>query len=267
VKRWREVRIGLVGFGLGVATTYGVAWRFMNAPDVPRELPIITVLIEVIQESHGSVGFPQRNAWDVWWETGRGSTCVVSRPVAMRSERPLVNVRTGQNVPLPHWAAAVHWLPDSAVGKRVLSSGPHGFLVERAAGWPMPAVIDGEAGDPGPAVPGEGLSLRIAGANNGDRQTILAFTPIWVGFAVDAAVYGAVWAVVLLGVGWVRSLLRVRDGLCPECRYDLTGLVGGVCPECGAKVRGCAAGADVSGAGRGDDAVGGVGRGESVSVE
>jgi hypothetical protein len=35
---------------------------------------------------------------------------------------------------------------------------------------------------------------------------------------------------------WLRkrmSRLRLKDGMCPSCGYDLTGNVSGVCPECG----------------------------------
>jgi hypothetical protein len=35
-----------------------------------------------------------------------------------------------------------------------------------------------------------------------------------------------------------RRRKRIRHGLCPTCRYDLTGNVSGVCPECGTAVNG-----------------------------
>ena len=34
-----------------------------------------------------------------------------------------------------------------------------------------------------------------------------------------------------------RKELRRERGLCPHCRYDLTGNVSGVCPECGSEVK------------------------------
>jgi hypothetical protein len=65
----------------------------------------------------------------------------------------------------------------------------------------------------------------------------LAFLPIWPGFAIDATLYTAVWAIAILGVGHLVRRRRVRTGHCKCCRYDLTGITTGVCPECGTPIK------------------------------
>jgi hypothetical protein len=56
-----------------------------------------------------------------------------------------------------------------------------------------------------------------------------------VGFAVNTAVYGAAWYL-LLAIPSARRKRRERRGLCAACRYNRAGLAADTaCPECGAK--------------------------------
>lgn len=55
--------------------------------------------------------------------------------------------------------------------------------------------------------------------------------PVWPGFAVNAAFYGAVCFLLMATPGVVRRWRRRRRGACASCGYALEGL--GTCPECG----------------------------------
>jgi hypothetical protein len=61
----------------------------------------------------------------------------------------------------------------------------------------------------------------------------LPLRPLWVGLILNTLVFAGLWALVLLGANRLRRLLRLRKGLCPQCRYDLRGGSEQRCPECG----------------------------------
>jgi hypothetical protein len=60
----------------------------------------------------------------------------------------------------------------------------------------------------------------------------LPLRPVWSGFAIDSAIYGAALWVLCLGPVTGRRLFRWRRGACTRCGYDLRG-TRGRCPECG----------------------------------
>ncbi|MFG0329682.1 MAG: hypothetical protein ACF8PN_07270 [Phycisphaerales bacterium] len=62
----------------------------------------------------------------------------------------------------------------------------------------------------------------------------IPYAPVWPGFALNTAFYGAAWYGVLFAPGVVRRSLRRRRGACVGCGYDLRATETGVCPECGA---------------------------------
>jgi hypothetical protein len=62
----------------------------------------------------------------------------------------------------------------------------------------------------------------------------LPVVPVWPGFALDTAFYGAIVLALWSAPGVIRRRTRKRRGRCPACGYDLRGSAGGPCPECGA---------------------------------
>jgi hypothetical protein len=62
----------------------------------------------------------------------------------------------------------------------------------------------------------------------------LPLLPLWPGFALDTAFYGALTFLLWSAPGVLRRRSRRRRGACPACGYDLKGgSAAGKCPECG----------------------------------
>jgi hypothetical protein len=64
----------------------------------------------------------------------------------------------------------------------------------------------------------------------------LPICPIWLGFIINTAFYAVVLGLLLWIPRFVRALIRIFRGRCPQCGYDLRGQppeAGGGCPECG----------------------------------
>jgi hypothetical protein len=72
-------------------------------------------------------------------------------------------------------------------------------------------------------------SYERAISKNGSLQTYVLFS---MNFALYLTALGLLALTPL--VGWNRY--RPAVGICPRCRYDLTGNLSGVCPECGEPV-------------------------------
>jgi hypothetical protein len=65
----------------------------------------------------------------------------------------------------------------------------------------------------------------------GGRAGLLPLRPVWPGFAVNAAVYGAALWVLAVAVVGLRRFGRVRRRRCPACGYPIGEAA--VCTECG----------------------------------
>jgi hypothetical protein len=63
----------------------------------------------------------------------------------------------------------------------------------------------------------------------------LGICPLWPGFVLDTAFYGALAFLLWSVPGFLRRRARLRRGACPVCAYDLQGTTHG-CPECGSAV-------------------------------
>lgn len=91
--------------------------------------------------------------------------------------------------------------------------------VEYDFGVELPMI---ETREPGPVI-------AIMG-----EPRVLPLTPIVPGLAVNTALYGVPWWLLLFAPGVVRRALRRRRGACAACGYDRRGIAAGaVCPECG----------------------------------
>jgi hypothetical protein len=115
-----------------------------------------------------------------------------------------------------------------------------------AYGWPLPAVR-------GFAILGSGRPITSwesvywgAGAPSTrarfNEGPLFPTDVVWLGAAIDVAVFTGLAWLTLTGLGWRRKTSRERRGLCARCGYDLTGTVADVCPECGTVVHSRAAG-------------------------
>jgi hypothetical protein len=82
------------------------------------------------------------------------------------------------------------------------------------------------------AGPPPGITVpRWLGRN---RDVGLPVRPVWPGFVVDAAVYGAGVFAAWSAVAFLHARGRRARGCCARCGYDMRGSAEGVCPECGA---------------------------------
>lgn len=106
---------------------------------------------------------------------------------------------------------------------------------EDARGWPWLAMwceikhapVYGD-----PAVVRGGLRVPTTGTGLGDARCV-PLRPIWTGFLLDTAFYGAIWAMFLVGVPTGKRAARRKIGRCVRCGYDLQHDLAAGCPECG----------------------------------
>ncbi len=224
----RIVGLVVLSLGLGVVTTYGVAWGLVNAGGPATPSMMLT--------TEGVDG------WVASVQELNGVTCVTAAvwsTTELETRRRLLPL-SGREA--PHWSLVQRMSPDrvaAAIGHQGLRG--QLLLFERGVGWPCVAIVErvvqGARNSVG--MGGLDLSLRWGQTSAGvwSRATI-AFMPVWRGFALDVGLFGTGWLAAIGGVMWWRRRNRMRAWMCPKCRYDLRGLPGGVCPECGSAVKG-----------------------------
>lgn len=107
-----------------------------------------------------------------------------------------------------------------------------------AFGWPLPALYwlwdwrtETLQGGILPA-PANGAAPAISKPGVPDRAVPWRF--LWINLTLDTIFYAAVLLLPYLLVRLIRHHLRRREGLCPRCAYDRSGLESSaLCPECG----------------------------------
>ena len=123
----------------------------------------------------------------------------------------------------------------------LLEPGRAGVLTAAwSAGLPLPALAAEEglaaksAGATAP-LPGWRGGLRLpAAVRHPSRVPSLPTRPLWPGFAVDAALLGAVLALGPRAARRLRRRFRTASGRCPRCAHPRAAGQGARCPECGA---------------------------------
>jgi hypothetical protein len=102
-----------------------------------------------------------------------------------------------------------------------------------AQGWPMRALWC-ELTDFHRYIKG-GVFLHREGTFR-PIEHVLAFRPIWPGFAINTVFYAAVLWLLFAAPFALRRRRRIKRGLCPQCAYPVG--ASPVCTECGAAVAG-----------------------------
>jgi hypothetical protein len=110
-----------------------------------------------------------------------------------------------------------------------------GVYIEHAFGWPMLAMAQRFKTDrsSGRLLHADGLHLPEGLHRLGPGEYV-PLRLIWLGAAVNSALYGWMFFAVWAFPGIVRRLQRRRRGRCSACGYDLRATRSGRCPECGA---------------------------------
>ncbi len=116
-------------------------------------------------------------------------------------------------------------------------AGTWNILVDQTRGWPMLALCcqqeyNSYAARAGTTFVANGITITPGKGVLG-QATALPLRPIWPGFAVNTMFYaGALW-LVICGPFVLRRIIRMRQGLCRACGYDLWYAEHDACPECG----------------------------------
>lgn len=224
--------VGMASLVLGVVSTYAVAWVLMNRRVFVY--PGVNILFH-----DPEVGTP---GWNVAMESRVGAVWLVADGSYLNPDARGAYLseagHEGRAIQVPAWSLVNRVSPNELFPGWNSTNLARCQFWERAAGWPRIAVVEREEADPPGVWPTRerGASVRVGGNGDAWSGVVLAFEPVWGGFVLDVGVYGVLWGGVIWGACALWRLLRLRDGRCPVCRYDLSGLVGGVCPECGTMV-------------------------------
>jgi hypothetical protein len=206
-------RIGILCLMLGCLTTYAVAWKLANTLSGPPRRPSFN--------DQSSTGW----AFDLQRPFG---------VVLLTAYMVTHSAPSHSDANLPHWSLLRRTTPQE-LADRTHQRASADWVFECASGWPLVAVVDRECTfvDGKSLLPISGADLSIRWRRGGGNQRVVAFLPLWPGFALDTVLYATLWATTFLGIRRWRRNRRARAGQCPSCCYDLTGITTTICPECG----------------------------------
>ena len=220
---------------LGAVTTVGVSWFCVLRTTWGRWEDLFTVEV-------GSWPLTSPR-WEVAGEMTFGATVITS---SLECDwKPFSNefhIGSGYDpieTWLPRWAFPRAARPDD------LHPTCDWHLAETASGWPFLAAYSSmlwKLLGPGGEGSGAEIDAKIYGGITGPWlqppetewwQFALPLKPLWLGFALDTLVYGALWGGLLLVPRLGRRFVRFSRGCCGSCGYDLRGEFSSGCPECG----------------------------------
>ena len=239
-RRAYRVRIAIAAIVLGAVTTVAVAWvgAYFETAFSGNSITQSLVFDDFAASYFMDEGWIITRVGIDWRPYQRGSSTILFG----------IDARTGRRqAKVPAWSHA--WLTERP--KRPPGTwsnrGGESTLHEFAAGWPCRAVwsdCDEASHEPKtfaitfPSSRG-GITLPFHNLSIGKISVVLPrslpYRPLMLGFAADTALFGLLWALVLL-VPAARRGYRDKRNRCVSCGYDRRGLPSDEtpCPECAA---------------------------------
>jgi len=229
VETRKVIKRGVVCVVLGAVTTVAVAWGFaVRGVKISGTARFIEY--GPFAGANGSAGWVVTS--EVRWPGGKLRTIPGVEPTFSLRANDLI----GQGTTLPIPAFGDGWGRGyDALTASMARSGAD-LVIERSHGWPLFALwLEGERFGPGTMrMGGIPLPARWGGPTAPNYYVfakVLPLRPLWGGFAINTAVYAALFAVPVCGWPMARARRRMKRGLCVRCGYDLAGA--GICSECG----------------------------------
>lgn len=220
----------VVLFGLGIASTIGLAWGIAGA----REVRVFDLFYSMYADGQTRLA---------WRGVEKGEYpylkyCVIRSPGRLDLHARGMRGREENIAKLYVLEAPPAW----SQCKRALLPRDNDqagiFWLESLAGWPFLALKQIRYwNSPNPFVVEQGWIIEQTHSTAYPFGTVrsLPLQPVWPGFLADITIYAFGWGFVRMLWNASRRWRRMRQGLCPDCTYNLRHEFKGGCPECGWK--------------------------------